>query len=1289
MNFPICIDNFQEEDDSLNVPRSHAINRNHYGYLKFQYTLDHESIPYNMGMFRLENGQYEKNVHIPRKIYLENPEQEERWYFKYFMGQLHKNYIGEDKNGEVFILSILLPKLHFNNNMYRIILWQPKIIRRTLAFELNKGRKINNIKSLLSFCFNVVVDRTPKEVMNKGLVQELFQLEKDQRSSKIKFGVVYAKHGQFTDGELFGNVAGSEEFEMFVKLLGDKIRLKNWKGYAGGLDTKNDNTGKHSIYTVYEGHETMFHVSTYLPYHQHASVQLERKRHIGNDLVTIVFQDSIDDEAELMEYNLSILQDKNDVSSTVVIQRERDQRQSVSSQDDNEFQPSHFKSNVQHVFALVKYLKKFNAYKLKIFSLNGVNAVGPRLPNPPIFTDHNYFRDFLMVKLINARKSVLRSSIFECRRISSLSARVNGISSKILSSNLRSDNHLIYNQHQTDMVNFGQEMKVREIENGIAPISNLTTKMTDLEIWTPQMWHNNFSFDIVCGDSCFNCLMVATNENGVYLIDEAVPWMHEQIIDRTLVVKRITVVEDLGFVAIQTETGKIYLIPLTILLSLMSEKNTDMLKKLEMKKTQSLLTSFYMKHIFLSHKELLQNKSDSFSKTELKPFKLDQNRHTITDFEFSNTVDVLCMKIANSSYQTKFNEIDKYLNDYPLLLLATTNNKKITLSVWNRSLNNEKNLITNDINSYQKFVPYSECCVREQIIGIQFVVAPYGIRSTSELIIRLNDNGHQCVQQPDDMFVYRSSNFTGAPTYFHRYIPGRMLCIFYRTKLEMFYVDNFQPFFNIDLVHNIHSRIVTNVAGNTMNNVKRNHDDSDPFDSPKKSQKNIFESANVRLQRMMNYGSKNAKFYIEDNSNESNRLSGGQSSSWQQSTINIAIDKQFLQLLPKINILYELQSFETFETQNDPFSLHSKNAQTTDNPEDSHLQSFLQQANLQQSDQKNSITTSQVEFEIIDHTNNKKKNNNNNNNLKKRNDEENHRTENEQKRNDEVDLKNHEEDDDDVETDKKTNRKMNGIFYDFELLLTYNTISEIYKINCLNINELEKKKNVSPKISCTRMLKWEWTTGAPVHVITMCPYVLSFSSIGPLIETRLLINGTLLRTRVISHDNDASSSNTTSLYQTIRDGKQSQRRSISDNNVHDFVRSSSLSYRATSNILNNNNRETSSNREEESRIRSFDAKTPLNQELTTPQVNFLSSKETLFFITKNNKQNKNCSTNIWNIDWNDEEKSPEAGEFIENSQRQIIRLIDIKQAISLVGRETYRSVMEKRNVNMEQIINDQ
>ena len=50
--------------------------------------------------------------------------------------------------------------------------------------------------------------------------------------------------------------------------------------------------GTHALYEVHKGHEIMFHVSTLLPFVETDSQQLQRKCHIGNDIVAIVFQDT-------------------------------------------------------------------------------------------------------------------------------------------------------------------------------------------------------------------------------------------------------------------------------------------------------------------------------------------------------------------------------------------------------------------------------------------------------------------------------------------------------------------------------------------------------------------------------------------------------------------------------------------------------------------------------------------------------------------------------------------------------------------------------------------------------------------------------------------------------------------------------------------------------------------------------------------------------------------------------------------------------------------------------------
>ena len=52
-----------------------------------------------------------------------------------------------------------------------------------------------------------------------------------------------------------------------------------------------DTTGECSVYTGFKDTEVMFHVSTLLPHTASNKQQLLRKRHIGNDIVTIIFQE--------------------------------------------------------------------------------------------------------------------------------------------------------------------------------------------------------------------------------------------------------------------------------------------------------------------------------------------------------------------------------------------------------------------------------------------------------------------------------------------------------------------------------------------------------------------------------------------------------------------------------------------------------------------------------------------------------------------------------------------------------------------------------------------------------------------------------------------------------------------------------------------------------------------------------------------------------------------------------------------------------------------------------------
>lgn len=110
-----------------------------------------------------------------------------------------------------------------------------------------------------------------------------------------KFGVLYQRAGQTTEVDMYTNntVTGSvsPEYTRFLSFLGDTITLKGWTKYRGGLNVKENLTGTHSVYRHWENYEIMFHVATLIPFYEKDVQQVERKRHLGNDVVIVVFQD--------------------------------------------------------------------------------------------------------------------------------------------------------------------------------------------------------------------------------------------------------------------------------------------------------------------------------------------------------------------------------------------------------------------------------------------------------------------------------------------------------------------------------------------------------------------------------------------------------------------------------------------------------------------------------------------------------------------------------------------------------------------------------------------------------------------------------------------------------------------------------------------------------------------------------------------------------------------------------------------------------------------------------------
>uniref|UniRef100_H9GA28 Uncharacterized protein n=1 Tax=Anolis carolinensis TaxID=28377 RepID=H9GA28_ANOCA len=205
--------------------------------------------------------------------------------------------------------------------------------------------------------------------------ETLLKLDEQGLSFQRKVGVLYCMAGQGSEEDMYNNEEGGPAFQEFLDLLGERVRLRGFEKYRAQLDTKTDSTGSHSLYTTYQDYEIMFHVSTMLPYTPNNRQQLLRKRHIGNDIVTIVFQ-----EPGALP-----------------------------------FTPRTIRSHFQHVFIVVRAHESCNGnttYSMAVSCTKDIPPFGPFIPAENAFPHSPAFRDLLLAKVVNAENAAERSGKF-------------------------------------------------------------------------------------------------------------------------------------------------------------------------------------------------------------------------------------------------------------------------------------------------------------------------------------------------------------------------------------------------------------------------------------------------------------------------------------------------------------------------------------------------------------------------------------------------------------------------------------------------------------------------------------------------------------------------------------------------------------------------------------------------------------------------------------------------------------------------------------------------------------
>lgn len=108
-----------------------------------------------------------------------------------------------------------------------------------------------------------------------------------------KIGVVYVGAAQRKEQEILQNVMGSTDYTEFVSGLGNLITLKDTRINTGGLDCESNSDGEFSIFWSDRITEIIFHVTTMMPVNlDHDPQCTMKKRHIGNDFVNIIFNNS-------------------------------------------------------------------------------------------------------------------------------------------------------------------------------------------------------------------------------------------------------------------------------------------------------------------------------------------------------------------------------------------------------------------------------------------------------------------------------------------------------------------------------------------------------------------------------------------------------------------------------------------------------------------------------------------------------------------------------------------------------------------------------------------------------------------------------------------------------------------------------------------------------------------------------------------------------------------------------------------------------------------------------------
>jgi len=301
-------------------------------------------------------------------------------FFKEFLCPLrHETYIVPD----VPLIMTFESESRENRDQCCHVIVRTKNLDQRLLVPFSK--RLDHVRKLVPLLANS--QKRPILIKNPQFDKELLTYEMKQLPQQnYKFGIIYCKADQKDENQMFGNrhEESSQAYRDFLDFIGETITLKGWDKYRAGLDVQNGNTGVNSVYTTLQDgfYQIMFHVCTMLPYVEHDEQKIDRKRHIGNDVVTIIFKDQSGPEDRFDPMILT----------------------------------SHFIHCVFVISPILDASGKTTHYRVTVANKSGVAPYTPFFPQDckeGVFEKNEAFRNWLHIKMINAERTAMASSEFQ------------------------------------------------------------------------------------------------------------------------------------------------------------------------------------------------------------------------------------------------------------------------------------------------------------------------------------------------------------------------------------------------------------------------------------------------------------------------------------------------------------------------------------------------------------------------------------------------------------------------------------------------------------------------------------------------------------------------------------------------------------------------------------------------------------------------------------------------------------------------------------------------------------